>query len=464
MVDCQQPLIGLRCGVMRSERQRGPGGVLGAETIGARLKRLRLERGLSQRELAVPGVSYAFISRIEAGSRQPSVKALRRLAAQLDVTPEYLEFGRDIDETEERELRVAEAELTLRLGDAAAAEAALHTLLDAALAAGDKLNAARARIALALAADERGDHAAAVAAFEEAFLVERPSPLERHDVFATLGRAYGALGQTGKAIELYRRCLEEVVAFAPGDASLRTRYRIYLSYALSDAGDLRRADEALREALEDDDANDDPHMRIRLHWSLARLAEMEGRSAAALRHARQAITLLEATEDDHHQARAHLLAAWILNSAGRGKRALVELEKADALFGRRASGDDAAMLAVERARSVALLGDGVEAERLAREAIALSGAQYGAIYGGALSALADGLALQGETVRAAEAYAEGVDLLAQNRRWREASHACHAWAAALRKAGREKEALHVLERASTLALQTTPPILETHDA
>ncbi|HEY4908360.1 MAG TPA: helix-turn-helix transcriptional regulator, partial [Methylomirabilota bacterium] len=36
------------------------------ETIGERLKRLRLERGLSQRELAAPGVSYAYISRIEA--------------------------------------------------------------------------------------------------------------------------------------------------------------------------------------------------------------------------------------------------------------------------------------------------------------------------------------------------------------------------------------------------------------
>ena len=34
------------------------------EPIGVRLKRLRLERGLSQRELSGPGVSYAYISRI----------------------------------------------------------------------------------------------------------------------------------------------------------------------------------------------------------------------------------------------------------------------------------------------------------------------------------------------------------------------------------------------------------------
>ncbi len=48
-----------------------------AESIGERLRRLRLERGLSQRELSSPGVSYAYISRIEAGARRPSVKALR---------------------------------------------------------------------------------------------------------------------------------------------------------------------------------------------------------------------------------------------------------------------------------------------------------------------------------------------------------------------------------------------------
>jgi transcriptional regulator with XRE-family HTH domain len=55
-----------------------------------RLRRLRLERQLSQRELASRGVSYAYISRIEAGARRPSVKALRQLAPKLGVSVEYL--------------------------------------------------------------------------------------------------------------------------------------------------------------------------------------------------------------------------------------------------------------------------------------------------------------------------------------------------------------------------------------
>ena len=63
------------------------------ETIGARLKRLRLQKGLSQRDLSSPGVSYAYISRIEAGARTPSFKALRKLAQKLGVSVEYLETG-----------------------------------------------------------------------------------------------------------------------------------------------------------------------------------------------------------------------------------------------------------------------------------------------------------------------------------------------------------------------------------
>lgn len=78
------------------------------ETIGARVKRLRLERGLSQRALDCPGVSYAYISRIEANTRQPSVKALRKLAARLGVSVEYLETG--MDGTDDL-LRLAESAL-----------------------------------------------------------------------------------------------------------------------------------------------------------------------------------------------------------------------------------------------------------------------------------------------------------------------------------------------------------------
>jgi transcriptional regulator with XRE-family HTH domain len=70
------------------------------ETIGQRLRRLRLAAHLSQRDLSSPGVSYAYISRIEAGARRPSVKALRQLAPKLGVTEAYLESGVQVTETD----------------------------------------------------------------------------------------------------------------------------------------------------------------------------------------------------------------------------------------------------------------------------------------------------------------------------------------------------------------------------
>src|SRR4051794_31822045 len=103
------------------------------ETIGQRLKRLRLDRHMSARDLAAPGVSYAYISRIEAGTRQPSVKALRRLAAKLGVSADYLETGSDLDAGSARELRLSDLELAVRLGETEGAEAGLAALADEAV-------------------------------------------------------------------------------------------------------------------------------------------------------------------------------------------------------------------------------------------------------------------------------------------------------------------------------------------
>jgi transcriptional regulator with XRE-family HTH domain len=62
-------------------------------TVGKRIRQRRLKLGLSQRDLAEPGVSYAYISRIEANTRTPSVHALRKIAPKLQVSVHWLETG-----------------------------------------------------------------------------------------------------------------------------------------------------------------------------------------------------------------------------------------------------------------------------------------------------------------------------------------------------------------------------------
>src|SRR6266571_2987273 len=195
------------------------------EPIGLRLKRLRLERGLSQRDLSSPGVSYAYISRIEAGARTPSVKALRMLAQKLGVSVEYLETGREIGDAEARELRLSDAELELRLGeDTAAAEEKLRSVLDEARRAGDHVAAQRAAIGLGFAAAERGNHLDAVERLEDALKEFPVAPHVRPDVYATLGQSYAALGAADRAARLFDNVLAQLSELAPEDANVQIRF------------------------------------------------------------------------------------------------------------------------------------------------------------------------------------------------------------------------------------------------
>jgi transcriptional regulator with XRE-family HTH domain len=62
-------------------------------SVGIRVKEAREKVGLSQRQLAFPGCSSAYISRIEAGMRTPSLQVLQLLGQRLGVTGEYLATG-----------------------------------------------------------------------------------------------------------------------------------------------------------------------------------------------------------------------------------------------------------------------------------------------------------------------------------------------------------------------------------
>src|SRR5438105_5255083 len=281
-----------------------------AETIGSRLKRLRLERGVSPRELSSPAAAYASISRIEAGARTPSVKALRMLAAKLGVSVEYLDTGRDIRETDARELQLADAELELRLNDdTAGAERRLREVLEDARRAGDHLSAGRASIGLGFAAARNGNHLDAVERLEAALAEHPVHPHIRPDVYATLGQSYAALGAPDRAVRVFQECLSHVRAEVPDDKAVHIRYATFLSYALTDQGDFEEAARIVRDALSEADDHTDPYTRVRLYWSLARLNVLNGRAAEALEYIRSAIALLKATDDTMTLARAHLLAA-----------------------------------------------------------------------------------------------------------------------------------------------------------
>jgi tetratricopeptide (TPR) repeat protein len=432
----------------------GPGPAAG-ESIGQRLKRLRLEHGLSQRELASPGVSYAYISRIEAGTRQPSVKALRRLAAKLGVPAEYLETGSQLDPAEQRELRLADLELAVRLSVSDGVDEQLQALVDEAILAGDRACILRGRVALASLALESGQFVRAVELLEAAIEGDPFLPVERFDIYANLGRAYAAAGRPDRAVDLYERCIQQVRE-VEGDSTVDARYATLLSYALSDMGELARAEEVVREALDRVQDSDDPYMRVRLYWSMARLAHAEGEASVALANARKAIALLQATDDSFHLARAHMLAASISLSRKDTESASKHLDHAEQLLGVHPSMQDSVEIKILRSRISASRGDTKDAIALAREALELVGDSSPVDEGLAFRALADGLASSGEYPGADEAYRRAADLLETQGRWRDATEACRAWARLLRTNGHEEQALDVLDRATELGLRAAP--------
>lgn len=419
------------------------------ESIGQRLRRLRLEKGLSQRELAGPGVSYAYVSRIEGGQRRPSLRAIRVLARKLGVSAQYLETGSMTTNEEEREIRLSDAELRLRLDESVAgAQAAFHEVLREAREAGDIDAEIRAELGLGLAAARAGRNEEAVEHLERSIESPRVSPTSHPDVYITLGNTYLDLDRPEQAAELYERCLDELSAQAEDDTTARVRFGTHLSYALSNLGRFVEARELLNDLTSRSSAIVDPYARIRLYWSLARLAAMEGHGRAALRHLRRAIALLEATEDTLHLARAHLLSSEILILDGLPDDAAPHLEAAERLFDLGGDARDLGAIRAQQAKRAALVGDHEEALRRATESLRLTG---DAPLGSAHFALAQAHALRGEVEEANRSYRTAVELLDQGGDWREAVQACRAWAEVLREAGRTGEAFEVLEQAADLA-------------
>ena len=184
---------------------------------GLRLRETRERVGLSQRGLAFPGCSAAYISRIEAGGRTASPTVLRELAKRLEVSEEYLATGADVAPS----LALDDAEIALRLDEVhEAAELFKTALADAR----DGRERSRAWEGLGHVAVRSGDPALAIELFERALSHGVDDVSTRPSLAENLARAYAAQGQRARAIEILERCLE---------ANSRTRSSTSASLACS---------------------------------------------------------------------------------------------------------------------------------------------------------------------------------------------------------------------------------------
>lgn len=419
------------------------------ETIGQRLRRLRLERGLSQHDVATPGVvSHAYVSRIEAGDRQPSTKAIRALARKLGVTPHHLETGELVPPDADRELRLVGAELDLRFGrNLDAAEQVFRSEVEAEFP--EPSLVARSRAALGLRAADRSDHAAAIPDLEAAIGSSYLPPETRPDVYDVLGRAYVAADRADDAINLYLGCIAGVRERVPDDAGLLARFLTYLAATYSAAGSLDRARKVLHEATEAAQRIPVPQARTQVYWVQAFTEWRAGNSVSALTYAHRAIGLLEAGEDTVQLARAHLLAAQMLTLNGRFEEAGHHLRRARPLLTLGAEPGDLAVLNAERAKVLADAGRGQKALALAQEADRLV-REDAELRPTVDHALGVSHAAVGSLEDAERHLLAALAAMTKRRQWREAARVARERSNVLRRANRVQEALDMMEEATVL--------------
>ena len=130
--------------------------------VGRRLREARERAGLSQRQLSFPGCSPAYISRIEAGDRIPSLQLLREMGRRLGVSEDYLATG---SERHDENAVLVEAEISLRLDEREEAARLYGEALEQATTSDEQ---ARALAGLGQLAYREGKPREAIARLEEA--------------------------------------------------------------------------------------------------------------------------------------------------------------------------------------------------------------------------------------------------------------------------------------------------------
>jgi len=369
--------------------------------VGVRLKEARERAGLSQRALAKPGYTGAYISRIENGNRTPSLALLRELARRLGVSEGHLARG----EESTPELPVSELELAVRLGDEERAEELLRDALAGARSDEERASTLAWQGQLLF---RRGEHQQARELFEQA-LALYPRDTAPASLRDSLGRAYVALGEDELAIALFERSLQ--LAEERDDLMESIRFSILLANMLIDGGNLSRAEELLGHTLARTEGLEDVIVRARLYWTQSRLHAGRQDSDAAASYARRAIALIELTEDAAYAAGAHQLLAHIELDRGNAEEALAILERGLTLLQGREDPVWLAKFQLEEARALIQLGRSDEAAEVAMEAAGVMAEANPSEGGRGYQLLAEAFEELGEPGRARELYELAVELL-----------------------------------------------------
>ncbi|WAL99771.1 helix-turn-helix domain-containing protein [Streptomyces sp. Je 1-369] len=421
--------------------------------IGRRVLRLRGERGLTQRQLAEPAYTAAYVSTLESGRVRPSEAALRHLAERLGVSYEELATGRPAHLAAELRLRLTDARRALATGapeDAAEffrtvhEEAVTHSLAeeqaDALLGLGDCL------LESGELTDARDRFAAA-----ERLLADQPLPRR---VPAVRGRATAHLlsGELRYACYLLESTLDELDA-----AGLHDPEALLLLYTASiapymDMGAHARAAHAAELALALAPRVDDPALVAGMHRGVARTLIAEGRIAEADASLAKAQELYRQLHIRTELAHCHWMRGYVHAQDGDLEHAENELRTARGILASKRAALFTEQVEVELADVLRRRGKTDEAEALLRPLLTAGdeeeggagplGAGRGAVHAGGAHRLLGLIAEErGDTERAEQHYCAALSLLERSSAVGDLADLCRLLGDLLRRAGRVEAAM-----------------------
>ncbi|MFI6486947.1 helix-turn-helix domain-containing protein [Streptomyces sp. NPDC050564] len=415
----------------------------GPEIIGRRVQQLRTERGLTQKQLAEPAYTPAYISTLEAGRVRASEPALRHIAERLGVAYDELATGRPAHLATDLRLRLTDAQRTLATGEAEVAAEQYTGLLAEADAHGLLAEQAAALLGLGECALETGDLATARERFEESERRMGDTPLPQR-VPAVRGRAVShyLAGELRYACYLFESTLDELnrTGLHDPDALLLLYTGVIAPYM--DMGAHARAAQAAEFALALAPQVGDPALVARMHRSVARTMIAEGRIAEADVSLAKAAELYRQLQIRTELANCHWMRGYLYVQSGELERAEAELREAQAMLSAKRAALYTSQVAVELADVLHRRGKSDEAASLLHEVLGDLSPERGAVHSAGAHRLLGIIAEDARDTEAAEEhYVRAMSLLERAGAAGDLADLCRLLGDLLRRTGRVEAAL-----------------------
>ncbi|MFI0349889.1 tetratricopeptide repeat protein [Actinomadura sp. 9N407] len=436
------------------------------ETLGQRIRALRIRQGVSQAQLAFPELSDSYISLIESDKRVPAPSVIELLAQKLSCSATYLVSGVSEDVVDELRVTLDYAEIALRNGAAEEARARFAEVLanPDAVALPSMLHQARWGHALALEA--AGELQEAIAGLR-ALTAEASAEADLDHwakVHVALSRCLRERGDISAGVEVAEEALRHLIATGADSTDAAVHLGAALLAAFIERGDLVRARQLASQLVERAERIGSARARMAAYWEAAYVAEIRGEYEDGVALAERALLLADdgaaladggLNQDPRNLARLRIVYAGLLlrarpADAGRARDLLTRVR--GEINASSAGEIDVAWCLTELARAETALGRPAEALALAEQALDLLGDEPRRTTAWALTVLGEACVRLGHRDRAIEVLTRAATHLEDMESCREAAQAWFDLAELLAETGApERPKLDAYRRALTCA-------------